>query len=149
MFINFSHAPNALRRQINPFMKSVKILLVALLPLLTVQVAQAQTAATLPVGAPDTKQVQLKTSAVCDMCKTRLEKAMAYEKGVQAATLDVPTQMLTITYRPGKTSPEALRAAVQQTGYDADAQPADARAYSRLPECCKKTNAVHSDNGKQ
>ncbi|UYZ64831.1 heavy-metal-associated domain-containing protein [Hymenobacter weizhouensis] len=90
-----------------------------------------------------TAQVQVKTSAVCDMCKARLEKSLAYEKGVQAAVLDVPSQMLTVTFRPDKTTPEALRTAVQRTGYDADTQPADARAYDRLPECCKKTNAVH------
>ena len=38
---------------------------------------------------------------------------------------------------------EALRTAVQKTGYDADELTADARAYGRLPDCCKKTNAVH------
>jgi hypothetical protein len=32
---------------------------------------------------------------------------------------------------------------VQKTGYDADDLTADARAYNRLPDCCKKTNAVH------
>ncbi len=104
----------------------------------------AQTAPKTSKG-PATEQVQLKTSAVCDMCKARLEKALAYEKGVQAALLDVPSQVLTVTYRPDKTTPAALRTAVQRTGYDADAQPADARAYERLPDCCKKTNAVHSD----
>ncbi|UOG76312.1 heavy-metal-associated domain-containing protein [Hymenobacter tibetensis] len=128
-------------------MKSVKIFLLALLTLLTAQVAQAQTASKAKSQAAGTEQVQLKTSAVCDMCKTRLEKAMAYEKGVQAAVLDVPTQVLTVTYRPEKTTPEALRTAVQKTGYDADAQPADERAYNKLPDCCKKTNAVHTKEG--
>ncbi|MCC2548675.1 heavy-metal-associated domain-containing protein [Hymenobacter sp. BT175] len=94
-----------------------------------------------------TTQLQVKTSAVCEMCKARLEKAMAYEKGVQAASLDVPTQMLTITYRPGKTDAGKLRTAVRQTGYDADDQLAEARAYERLPDCCKKTNAIHTDSG--
>lgn len=106
----------------------------------------AQTAPKTSKG-PATEQVQLKTSAVCDMCKARLEKALAYEKGVQAALLDVPSQVLTVTYRPDKTTPAALRTAVQHTGYDADAQPADARAYERLPDCCKKTNAVHTGGG--
>ncbi|MDF7810541.1 heavy metal-associated domain-containing protein [Hymenobacter sp. YC55] len=128
-------------------MKSLKTILLALFTLLTAQVAQAQTAPKAKAKAAGTEQVQLKTSAVCDMCKTRLEKAMAYEKGVQAAVLDVPTQVLTVTYRPDKTSPENLRTAVQKTGYDADAQPADARAYDRLPDCCKKTNAVHTKEG--
>lgn len=90
-----------------------------------------------------TETLQLKTSAVCDMCKTRLEKSLAYEKGVQAATLDVPSKVLTVTYRPDKTTPAALRTAVQKTGYDADEVTADARAHDRLPDCCKKTNSTH------
>ena len=107
-------------------------------------VAQAQTA---PVAASSTtkgtEMVQFKTSAVCDMCKSRLEKSLAYEKGVQAANLDVPSKVLTVTYNPAKTNASALRTAVQKTGYDADAVTADARAYDRLPECCKKTASTH------
>ncbi|RSK47007.1 heavy-metal-associated domain-containing protein [Hymenobacter rigui] len=98
---------------------------------------------TAPKAKSGTETLQLKTSAVCDMCKARLEKSLAYEKGVQSATLDVPSKMLTVTYRPDKTTPAALRSAVQKTGYDADDQTADARAYDRLPDCCKKTNSTH------
>ncbi|MEJ7665048.1 MAG: hypothetical protein WKG07_38780 [Hymenobacter sp.] len=39
---------------------------------------------------------------------------------MQAARLDVPSKMLTVTYNPAKTTPEALRTAVQKTGYGAD-----------------------------
>lgn len=124
-------------------MNSLKFLLLSAVSLVSFS-AQAQTAASAKTKGAATEQVQLKTSAVCDMCKTRLEKAMAYEKGVQAAVLDVPTQMLTVSYRPDKTTPDALRTAVQKTGYDADSQPAEARAYDRLPDCCKKTNAIHT-----
>ena len=118
----------------------------SLLTLLSISgsIAQAQTtptpAATKAKGA---EMAQFKTSAVCDMCKARLEKSLAYEKGVQAAHLDVPSKVLTVTYNPAKTTPTALRTAVQKTGYDADDATADARAYERLPDCCKKTNATH------
>lgn len=90
-------------------------------------------------------QVQIHTSAVCGMCKETLEKAMAYEKGVQTSELDVASQMLTIVYRPDKTSVEKLRIAVARTGYDADSVKADPRAYQRLDECCKKEAGVHLD----
>jgi mercuric ion binding protein len=105
--------------------------------------AQAQKAPVAATAKKGTEMVQFKTSAVCDMCKSRLEKSLAYEKGVQAANLDVPSKVLTVSYNPAKTTPEALRAAVQKTGYDADAVTADARAYDRLPDCCKKTTAAH------
>ena len=105
--------------------------------------AYAQTTPTASVAKKGSEMVQFKTSAVCDMCKSRLEKSLAYEKGVQAANLDVPSKVLTVTYNPAKTNASALRTAVQKTGYDADAVTADARAYDRLPECCKKTAAAH------
>ena len=124
-------------------MKALSFFLLTLLSLAGAS-AQAQTA---PVAATTAKKgtetVQFKTSAVCDMCKARIEKSMAYEKGVQAANLDVPSKVLTVSYNPAKTTPAALRTAVLKTGYDADEATADARAYDRLPDCCKKTAAAH------
>ena len=105
--------------------------------------AQAQTAPATAKAVAGTETVKFKTSAVCDMCKARIEKSMAYEKGVQSATLDVPTKVLTVNYRPEKTNAATLRTAVQKTGYDADDQTAEIHVYSRLPECCKKTAAAH------
>ncbi len=107
--------------------------------------AQAQTAPAAQAKTSGTATAQFKTSAVCDMCKARIEKSMAYEKGVQSAVLDVPSKVLTVTYRADKTTPDALRTAVQKTGYDADALTADTRAYNRLPDCCKKTSNAHTD----
>lgn len=108
--------------------------------------AKAQTFPLAPAQVSNTATAQFKTSAVCDMCKARLEKSLAYEKGVQSAVLDVPSKVLTVNYRVDKTTPAALRAAVQKTGYDADELAADARAYNRLPDCCKKTNTVHNSH---
>jgi copper chaperone CopZ len=116
--------------------------LLALLGFTTVQ-ASAQTSPKATAKTSTSATVKIKTSAVCDMCKTRLEKSMAYESGVQSAVLDVPSQVLTVTYRPDKISEATVRTAVQKTGYDADDATADTRAYNRLPDCCKKTNAVH------
>lgn len=96
-------------------------------------------------STPRTAQAQILTSAVCGMCKTTLEKAMAYEKGVKAAELDVESKMLTIVYQPDKTSIEKLRLAVSRTGYDADSVQADQRAHDRLPDCCQKSAAPHAD----
>jgi mercuric ion binding protein len=127
-------------------MKLLSSFVASLLLLVSSQSAFAQEAKPKAKGGVATEQVQFKTSAVCDMCKARLEKSMAYEKGVQGANLDVPSKVLTVTYRPEKTTAAALRTAVQRTGYDADEQVADARAYEKLPECCKKTNAVHTDS---
>ena len=124
------------------FLLSIPLLaLLHLAPNTQAQTAPATAASTAKTTGPAT--AKFKTSAVCDMCKTRIEKSLAYEKGVQSAVLDVPSQVLTVTYRADKTTPEALRTAVQKTGYDADGLSADTRAYNRLPDCCKKTNAIH------
>jgi copper chaperone CopZ len=128
-------------------MKFLLPLSLSFLSLLSIS-AQAQVpATTVPTAAQASGNglatVKFKTSAVCDMCKARIEKSLAYEKGVQSAVLDVPSQVVTVTYKADKTTPAALRTAVQKTGYDADDLTADARAYNRLPDCCKKTNAVH------
>ena len=126
-------------------MKALAFSLLMLLGTGTAALAQTAPIATTTTAKKGTETVQFKTSAVCDMCKKRLEKSMAYEKGVQAANLDVPSKVLTVSYNPAKTTPQALRTAVQKTGYDADQATADARAYDRLPECCKKTAAPHDE----
>jgi len=125
-------------------MKFLLPLSLSLLTLLSVSpAARAQMAPAAQAATNGVATVKFKTSAVCEMCKARIEKSLAYEKGVQSAVLDVPTQVVTVTYKTDKTTPAALRTAVQKTGYDADDLTADARAYNRLPDCCKKTNAVH------
>ncbi|OFY26952.1 MAG: hypothetical protein A2275_09645 [Bacteroidetes bacterium RIFOXYA12_FULL_35_11] len=87
--------------------------------------------------------IKIKTSAICGMCKTRIEKAMAFEKGVKDVSLDDKTKVLTLVYKPSKTNPETLRNAVTKIGYDADDKPADPVAYDKLPPCCKKGNEAH------
>ena len=105
--------------------------------------AQAQITPTATTKTTGTATAQFKTSAVCDMCKARIEKNLTCEKGVQSTMLNVPSKVLTMTYKADKTTPAALHSAVQKTGYDADELTADARAYNRLPNCCKKTNTTH------
>ena len=116
-------------------MKTLKVLLAAFSLLFFGLNVQAQD--------KKTETVKIKTSAVCDMCKATIEKGMAYEKGVKSVNLDVPSQMLTVAYRTDKTNVDILREAVTKLGYDADTTPADAKAYNRLNDCCKKDKGVH------
>lgn len=84
------------------------------------------------------KEVKIKTSAVCEMCKARIERNLAFEKGVKEATLDVESKVVTVRYNPAKTDVSKLKATINKTGYDADELPADAKSYDKLPSCCKK-----------
>jgi mercuric ion binding protein len=84
------------------------------------------------------QEVKIKTSSQCNDCKERIEEALAFEKGVKKSELDVKTQVVTVSYKKGKTSPEKIRKAISKVGYDADNVAADTKAYSKLPACCKK-----------
>lgn len=82
--------------------------------------------------------IKIKTSSQCDMCKERIEEALAFEKGVKTAELDVETKIVTVTYKKNKTTPEKIRKAISKVGYDADDVAADPKAYAKLDACCKK-----------
>lgn len=87
--------------------------------------------------------VEIQTSAVCGMCKEKLEHDLAFEKGVRSVELDDKTKVLTIKFKKGKNTKENLKKAVTKVGYDADEMPAESKAYNALPACCKKDVAPH------
>ena len=89
-------------------------------------------------GDDKDKEVKIKTSAICTMCKARIERNLAFEKGVKEATLDVDSKVVTIKYNPAKTDVTKLKANITKTGYDADDVVADQKGYDKLPSCCKK-----------
>ena len=84
------------------------------------------------------KEIKIKTSAICGMCKARIERNLAFEKGVKEADLDVKTKVVTIKYNPAKTDVTKLKANISKTGYDAEEVVADEAGYNKLPSCCKK-----------
>ncbi len=83
----------------------------------------------------DTLQVQ--TSAICETCKTKIEKDMSFEKGVKSTSLNLDSKVLTVIYDASKTDSQKIRVAITKTGYDADSLKADSKAYKHLPDCCK------------
>jgi cation transport ATPase len=85
-----------------------------------------------------TEEIKILTSAQCEMCKSRTETAMAYEKGVSNSDLNLADKVLSVTYKSGKTTPDKIRKALNALGYDADETLADSKAYASLPPCCKK-----------
>lgn len=89
------------------------------------------------------EKVEIQTSAVCGQCKERLEKNLAFEKGVRSVSLDDKTKIITIEFRTGRNTKERLKKAITKIGYDADEMPADQKAHDRLPACCQKGNEPH------
>lgn len=82
-------------------------------------------------------EVQIKTSAQCDMCKKRIEDGLYSQKGIVEATLNVETKVLTVKYRNTKTTDVNIRNYVSSLGYNADDVVADKKAYDQLPGCCQ------------
>ncbi|CAG4990513.1 hypothetical protein DYBT9275_00545 [Dyadobacter sp. CECT 9275] len=89
------------------------------------------------------KEIKIKTSAICEMCKARIERTLGLSKGVKSSNLDLSNKVITVKYNPAKTTPEAIKATINHTGYDADESPANQKAHDKLPSCCRKTAAVH------
>lgn len=89
------------------------------------------------------KEVKIKTSAICEMCKERIERNLAFEKGVKEATLDVETKVVTVKYNPSKTDVSKIKSNITKTGYDADEVAATTEGYNKLPSCCKKGGMHH------
>lgn len=87
--------------------------------------------------------VEIQTSAICGMCKKRLEHDIAFEKGVKSVELDDETKVLTVKYKSGKNTKENIKKAITKVGYDADEMMAEQKAYDALPDCCKKDVAPH------
>ena len=82
--------------------------------------------------------VKIKTSAICEMCKERIEKNLALTKGVAKSDLNLDDKVITVEYDAAKIDAAGIRKAISETGYDADEVKAIAKDYAKLPNCCKK-----------
>lgn len=86
-----------------------------------------------------TETVTIKSSTVCGMCETTIESNLIYEKGVQKVEVDLAASTVMVTFDPRKTDAATLRTALTKLGYAADEQPADPKAFAKLPGCCQKS----------
>jgi hypothetical protein len=78
------------------------------------------------------------------MCKKRIEQA-AFVKGVKRAEWDKETKMLSVIYRPSKTTTEAIAQSIAKVGHSSEKTEAPERAYKNLPECCQYKDHVCND----
>ncbi len=90
-----------------------------------------------PVKVSNGNKIEIKTSAICEMCQYALEKDLAFEKGVKEATLDLENKVMTVVYNPKKTDDQTIRERITKVGYHADTLARDPIAYENLPMCCK------------
>jgi copper chaperone CopZ len=84
----------------------------------------------------DPKSETLKVGGKCDMCKARIERAAKIE-GVEAATWNKDTKLLTIVYDPGKVTKHSIQKNIALAGHDTESFKAEDKVYESLPACCK------------
>ncbi len=68
----------------------------------------------------DQKAIKVQTNLDCHACKVKIEKYMAFEKGVTSVEADVSTKIVTIGYRSSRTNEEKLCKAIEKIGYKAE-----------------------------
>lgn len=85
----------------------------------------------------DHSDVDIRTNAICGMCKKTIETELLYEKGVKTVSADLGTNVIHVDYDEKKTDPAKLRAAVAKLGYAADDLAPNEEARKDLPACCR------------
>ena len=61
--------------------------------------------------------VTFDVSMTCEKCKKRIEKNIAFEKGVSDMYVDLPSKTVSIEYRGDKTDQTKLKSALEKLGY--------------------------------
>ncbi len=84
------------------------------------------------------KTIKIKTSAICDMCKNRIELVVNSLDGVKKSMLNLENGVLLVKYDTKKISEEQIKIAISETGYHANELERNPKAYSVLPNCCKE-----------
>lgn len=85
--------------------------------------------------------IKIKTSAVCDMCKERLEEELNYTKGVVYSELNLDNKVITVKYKTKSIDVNQIKTVISMTGYHADDMKRDNNAFNELPGCCRDANA--------
>lgn len=110
------------------FIKSTIASLVVIMALSLVVSAMAK---------PKSEQLKFTSSTVCGMCKTNIENTLKKIDGVLASLVNVKTGKISVKYDPSKTSADAIKEAVLNSGYYFNETAPTAEAFNQLPECCK------------
>jgi mercuric ion binding protein len=118
-------------------MKSIKLILIALIVFVQTGKAQQKTV----------NKIILKTPmAACDPCKDKIENYIMRQDGVISVNVDIKKHTTTIVYYTDRTTDENLKASIADVGFDADDVTAEDDAVKRLPKCCQKTITTIQDS---
>jgi len=83
------------------------------------------------------KKVEIEVSGICDMCKSRIEKAAFKTKGVKSAEWSTETKKLSLIINERKTDVLTIQKNMAAIGHDTVEVQATGEAYNGLHGCCK------------
>lgn len=83
------------------------------------------------------KKMTFEVDGKCEMCKTRIEKAVMGISGVKFAEWYVPTHQLSIIFDERKTNAMKVKMALAAVGHDTKELKATQEAYDKIHPCCK------------
>lgn len=66
----------------------------------------------------DKEIVIFEVSMTCENCQKRIEKNIAFEKGVTDMKVDLANKTVQLEYKPSQTTVEKLQAAIEKLGYE-------------------------------
>jgi hypothetical protein len=115
-------------------MKSLRFIITAIVAVTSGVFTFAQTPN--PSQTAQLKTETFSVSGMCDMCKTRIEKA-AKTSGVSTAEWKKDTKVLTLVYNPSVVTSETVQKKIAAVGHDTGKFRADDKVYNSLPGCCK------------
>lgn len=93
------------------------------------------------------EKAMLKVDGACNMCKTRIEKAVLNTKGVKWASWSIKTHELKLIFNAHKTSTNAIANQILDIGHDVEDKIATDVAYSKVHLCCKyREESVQEEN---
>ncbi len=87
--------------------------------------------------AQDSKTDEFKVKGNCSMCETRIETAAKSVEGVTSADWNRDTELIKVSFDPGKTDVQKIHMAIAGAGHDTEMYKAPQEAYDGLPACCK------------
>ncbi|MDR1743472.1 MAG: heavy-metal-associated domain-containing protein [Dysgonamonadaceae bacterium] len=87
---------------------------------MTAAVAQDNTGKTDKKKKKKDAEVTFLVNMTCENCQARIEKHIAWEKGVKDLKINLDKKLVTIKYNTEKTNEEALDKAIEALGYTSE-----------------------------
>lgn len=89
--------------------------------------------------SPKTEKAVIRiSSAICGECAKTIASSVTKLDGVKDVVVDIDEKTATIEYVQASVNLGDLEHAIVMAGYNANDKKADAAAFEKLPDCCKK-----------